>query len=146
MNPYQPPSSIASGRRTFPKIQRRNPARFVLYPLAAICIFLCMGMASQFLRDGFPNRTPEYLNAGTALLMGMLGGTALFLAVTSLSRMTRVLTVCWSFITLSLLATSLIFERPQSILESLGMIAVGLVLASAGLLVIWRKTLLAKNV
>lgn len=133
MNPYDPPvSETLRGTRAATPAQR-NPARFLLYPLAVISLLMFAGMASRFLRDGFPSRTVEFLNAGSAVFLGLFGTTALLLAAYRLTRTTRRLTLALSVSTLCLIALSMLFEWPSSFQDVILLLASVLILVLVGL-------------
>lgn len=115
MNPYSPPM-VATPKSQEPRRGSvRNPARIILYPLAALFILLSLATGWRFLENGFQFRTVDFLNAGIGLLIGMFGTTAFFLGARKLSKKTRVLTIVWSFAIVSILVISMFFDPPASI-------------------------------
>ena len=117
MNPYAPPIVALPKASELGKVSLKNPARFLLYPLAALCIFFFLAMVWQFWQNGFKFRTAYFLNAGAALLICLFGITAFYLAAKKLSTNTRLLTILWSFAAVSILVISIFFEPPASIAD-----------------------------
>ncbi len=115
MNPYAP-SIVAKETSSKPgKGSLKNPARFLLYPLAALCIFFFLAIVWQYTKNGFKFKAVEFLNAGAGLLVGLFGFSGFFLGAMQLSKNTRVLTIIWSFAAVSILVISMFFEPPASI-------------------------------
>jgi hypothetical protein len=115
MNPYAPPTIELQQSPQPRKASHKNPARFVLYPLGALCILFSLALGWQYLRDGFAFKTVDFLNAGAGLLMGLIGMIAFILGALTLSKSTRMYTIVWSFVAVSILVISMLFEPPTSI-------------------------------
>ena len=65
MNPYAAPTIEQLHASQPKKLSLRNPARFLLYPLALLCVGFSLLMAWQYVQTGFDYRKKaEYLNAG----------------------------------------------------------------------------------
>ena len=80
MNPYAPPTFALPQTPQPQRIDLKNPARFLLYPLAAICIFFSLTMGARYLLNGFKFRTVDFLNAGLGVLEVLFGISAFLLA------------------------------------------------------------------
>lgn len=118
LNPYAP-STTAFQRSPLPsQIGRGNPARFLLYPLAAICISLFLAAGYRYLISGFEFRMAHFLDAGIQILIGLFGISAFLLARRRLSIATRRFTIVWSIAAVSVLTISMFVDRlPSSVLE-----------------------------
>ena len=134
MNPYAPPLVAIPQSQEPRKVSLKNPARFLLYPLAALCIFFCLAMGWQYLQNGFDFRTVDFLNAGAGLLIGLFGITAFFLAAKKLSKNTRLLTILWSFAAVSIFVISMFFEPPASIQDLILVLVTGSILLLVAIL------------
>ena len=134
MNPYAPPLVAIPQSQEPRKVSLKNPARFLLYPLAALCIFFCLAMGWQYLQDGFDFKTVDFLNAGTGLQIGLFGITAFLLAAKKLSKNTRLLTILWSFAAVSILVISMFFEPPASIPDLILILVTGSILLLVAIL------------
>ena len=128
MNPYAPPIVEQQPSPQVRKGSLKNPARFLLYPLAGLCILFFLAMGWQYLQNGFGFTTVDFLNAGAGSLMGLFGISALFLGVRKLSKNTRLWTILWSAAAFSILGISLFFEPPGSIQDFVLISAVGSIL------------------
>lgn len=124
MNPYTPPTTAVSQDS---RVARKNPARFLLYPAAAICIFASLGIGHQFLFHGFEFTTPYYLDAGIGVLEMLFGISAFLLAARKLSKKTRVFTILWSCAAVSIIITCLFFEAPTSMQDLFAILVIGMV-------------------
>jgi predicted membrane channel-forming protein YqfA (hemolysin III family) len=134
MNPYAPPI-VALPQSPQPRnVSLKNPARFLLYPLAALCTFLTLAHGWRVWRSGFQFRTAEFLNAGIYLLIALFGITAFFLGARKLSKNTRVFTILWSFAAASIIVISLFFDPPTSIQELILILVIGSILLLVAIL------------
>ena len=116
MNPYAAPTIEQLHASQPKKLSLRNPARFLLYPLALLCVGFSLLMAWQYVQTGFDYRKKaEYLNAGAGLLVAIFGISAFFLAARQLTKNTRTCTIIWSSVAFAILLVSLYFEPPASI-------------------------------
>lgn len=118
LNPYAP-STIAFQRSPHPsQLARRNPSRFLLYPLAAICISLFNAAGYRYLINGFQFRTAHVFDAGIQILIGLFGISAFLLARRRLSIATRRFTMVWSIAAVSVLTIGMFVDRlPSSVPE-----------------------------
>ena len=96
MNPYSPPTSSLQHASQPPRVALRNPAWFLLYPLAAFCVFAFFGFGSQIKRNVFEFSTQDFINAVVVFLYGLFGFSAILLAGLPLSKNTRRFTIFWS--------------------------------------------------
>jgi hypothetical protein len=128
MNPYAPPLVAIPPSQEPRKVSLKNPARFLLYPLGALCSLFCLAMGWQYLQDGFEFTTVDFLNAGAGLLIGLFGITAFFLAAKKLSKSTRLFSILWSFAAVSILVISMFFEPPASIQDFILVLVTGSIL------------------
>ena len=116
MNPYAPPGIEQLEVSQSKKLSLRNPARFLLYPLALLCVGFSLLMALQYVQTGFDYRNKaEYLEAGAGLLVASFGISAFFLAARQLTKNTRICKIIWSAVAFAILLVSLYFEPPASI-------------------------------
>jgi len=116
MNPYAAPTIEQLHAPQPKKLSLRNPARFLLYPLALLCVGFSLLMAWQYVQNGFEyTKRAEYLNAGAGLLVASFGISAFFLAARQLTKNTRICTIIWSTVAFAILLVSLYFEPPASI-------------------------------
>ena len=110
MNPYAPPTVAMAASPEPSQVSLKNPARFLLYPLAALCILFFIAMEWHHWHNSFKFRTVDFLNAGAGALIGLFGFTALVLGSRKLSKNTRVLTMLWSFAGGSILVDKHVFR------------------------------------
>ncbi len=116
MNPYAAPTIFQLDSSQSKRLSLRNPARFLLYPLALLCVGFSLLMAWQYVQTGFDYRNEaDYLNAGACLLVASFGISAFFLAARQLTKNTRNCTIIWSSAAFAILLVSLFFEPPASI-------------------------------
>jgi hypothetical protein len=134
MNPYAPPTSSLPQTPQPQRVDLKNPSRFLLYPLAAICIFFSLTTGAFFLLNGFKFRAAHFLNAGIGVLEVLFGISAFLLASRNLSKKTRFFTILWSFAAVSLLAVGVYFDPPSSIQELVLILVIGSILLLVGLL------------
>jgi hypothetical protein len=88
----------------------------------------------QYFQSGFDFKTVDFLNAGAGLLIGLFGITAFFLAAKKLSKNTRLLTILWSFVAVSILVISMFFEPPASIQDLILILVTGSILLLVAIL------------
>ena len=118
MNPYASPTSAFKQTLRPSQMAPRNPSRFLLYPLSAICISLFLAAGYRYLSNGFKFRTVYFLDAGIQTLIGLFGISAFLLAHRRLSNTTRRYTMVWSITAVSVLAISMFIDRlPSSVQE-----------------------------
>ena len=134
MNPYSPPIVATPKTQESRRGSLKNPARILLYPLAALFVLLSLATGWRFLQNGFQFRTVDFLNAGIGLLIGLFGTTAFFLGAKKLSKKTRVLTIVWSFATVSILVISMFFDPPASIRDVILIFVTGSILLLVAIL------------
>jgi hypothetical protein len=125
MNPYTPPTTAISQDS---RVALKNPARYLLYPSAAICVLCSLSIVHQFLFDGFEFTTVDYLHAASGVLEILFGISAFLLAVRKLSKKTRVLTILWSCAAACIILTCLFFETPTSMQDLFAILVIGFIL------------------
>jgi hypothetical protein len=133
MNPYTPPA-IAIPQDPTVRVVVKNPARFLLFPLGAICIYFSITTGARYLLYGFRFRTVDFLNAGIGVLEVLFGISAFLLATRELSKKTRAFTIIWSLAAVSMLATGVFFNPPSSIQDLILIIVSGSIFLLVGFL------------
>ena len=140
MNPYAPPTIEQLHAYQPKKLSLRNPARFLLYPLALLCVGFSLLMAWQYVQTGFDyGSEAEYVNAGAVLLVASFGISAFFLAARQLTKNTRTCTIIWSSAALAILLVSLYFEPPASIWDISILVVAAAILLLIAFLAFRRK-------
>lgn len=134
MNPYAPPTVPMAASPEPSEVSLKNPARFLLYPLAALCILFFIAMEWHHWHNSFKFRIVDFLNAGAGALIGLFGFTALVLGSRKLSKNTRVLTMLWSVAGGSILVISMFFEPPASLQDFLLISLTGAILLLVAIL------------
>ena len=140
MNPYAAPGIEKLEVSQSKKLSLRNPARFLLYPLALLCVGFSLLMALQYVQTGFDYRNKtEYLEAVAGLLVASFGISAFFLAARQLTKNTRTCTIIWSSAAFAILVVSLYFQPPASIGDLSILIVAAAILLLIAILAFRRK-------
>jgi len=122
MNPYALPTVALQQALRPERMTRKNPSRFLLYPLAAVCISLFLAAAYRYQISGFKLTTVHFLDAGIQILIGLFGTSAFFLANRQLSKTTRRFTIFWSISAIIVLAISMFVDRLPTSIQELSLI------------------------
>jgi predicted membrane channel-forming protein YqfA (hemolysin III family) len=116
VNPYESPAIESMPTSQVGNLPIRNPARFLLYPLAVLCVGFSLLTALHYVQNGFDyKKMAVYMNAGVGLLIAGFGTSAFLLAARQLTKITKTCTIIWSLAALGILLISLYFEPTASI-------------------------------
>ena len=133
MNPYSTPLSPIERQQRSSHLQK-NPARILLYVLAAPCILLAIAAVPKVSTVNFP------LEAAISLIVFGYGATGVILAVARYSPINRSLTICWCIAALFGLGLSFSVDPPYGELDTFFAAAtVFVVLCVGGLAVAYRS-------
>lgn len=134
MNPYKPVKSCFVDDCSSESSRQSHAARLLLFPIGAFCLLFFAVSAFQLFRTQVAFRTADFLEIGATILVGIFGLTGVCLSVGRLSQHTRRMTQIWSCSLLCLIAVSLLFEHPVTVVDTVMLLASVFAVALVGIL------------
>ncbi|HBE66575.1 MAG TPA: hypothetical protein DDW52_00365, partial [Planctomycetaceae bacterium] len=101
-----------------PRARKRNPSRWLMFPLSAICLITGLGATLNRIGD-WPLSGPALYNFLTGCVVLLFGVVGILLSLTVYTAANRWLTVFWGVMAAKICFVSLFFEQPQSPVEFL---------------------------